>query len=297
MKLDHILIGIDFSAPSFEAAHWIARHVAPGAKLVLAHVIAIPEPPPIVRSRFPRRDLLVATVREGADKRLRDLALALKSEQVSIDIREGEVAPGLLEIARERSVDALVVGTHGEGAGLRVELGSTAERLVRDATTPVLLAAIARERPPERILVPVDHSDTSGRLLRAAHSLGGRFGAQVVALHVVPSGVMSHVLAATAAPGRALQPTSTTAHDAVRNWLDASLESGADEGSEATADVVFGEPAQEIVAYAERWDSDLIVIGRRGAGGLRRAVLGSVVDTVLHHAPCPVLVLPEDESR
>lgn len=289
MKLERILIGIDFSEPSFEAAHWIARYVAPGAELLLAHVIAIPHPPPIVRSRFPKRELLVATVREGAEKRLRDLAQALLPAQARVDIREGPVVEGLLEIAREQSVDVLVVGAHGERAGLREGLGSTTERLVRDATTPVLLAAGARERPPRRILVPVDHSETSRRLLRAAHSLGAHFGAEVVSLHVVPSGVASHVLAAGVEASGGRRPASTAMRRAQGASYDAST------SSERDAEVVFGEPAQEIIAYAERWDGDLIVIGRRGAGGLRRAVLGSVVDAVLRHAPCPVLVVPEDE--
>lgn len=92
MKLDHILVGIDFSEPSFAAARWVARHVAPRARLVLAHVISIPAAPPIVRGRFPRRELLVPTVREGADSRLRELARTLGTEQVDIVIREG--APG-----------------------------------------------------------------------------------------------------------------------------------------------------------------------------------------------------------
>ena len=295
MKLDHILIGIDFSRPSFPAAHWVARHLAPGAELVLAHVITIPEAPPIVRGRFPQRDLLVATVRVGADKRLRDLAQALETERVRIDVREGEVVESLLDIARERSVDVIVVGRHGERAGLREALGSTVGNLVRNAATPVLLAATVRERPPERILVPVDRSDMSGRLLPAACALGARFGAEVIALQVVPSGVVSHVLAATTASGHGAQD-STTPHDAMRSWLDASLEGGADAGGAATGEVVSGEPAQEIVSYAQRWNSDLIVMGR-GAGGLRRAVLGSVADAVLQHAACPVLVLPEADRK
>ena len=180
MKLDNILIGIDFSAPSFQAAHWIARHVAPGADLVLAHVITIPEAPPLVRGRFPRRDLLLATVREGR------------------------------------------TSAFGIWAGRSQRSGSAA-----------------------------------------------------------------------AAPGHAARHS---AQDAMRNWLDVSLTSGADSGTEVAAEVVFGDPAPEIIRYAERWDSDLIVMGR-GAGGLRRAVLGSVADAVLRHAPCPVLVLPESKSR
>src|SRR5687767_13610292 len=80
MGSGRIVVGIDFSPASLEAARWTARHLGRDTELVLAHVVAIPEPPPIMRSRFPRRDLLVDTVREGADRRLRALSDSLPSE-------------------------------------------------------------------------------------------------------------------------------------------------------------------------------------------------------------------------
>jgi nucleotide-binding universal stress UspA family protein len=101
MKLDKLVIGIDFSTHSVEAASWAARHFAPGAELVLVHVISIPEAPPIVRSRFPRRDLLIETVREGAEKRLRELSLSLNAGRVWLEIREGKIVESLTEVATE----------------------------------------------------------------------------------------------------------------------------------------------------------------------------------------------------
>lgn len=300
MTLDRIVVGIDFSPPSFEAARWVARHFAPEAELVLAHVIAIPEAPPVVRSRYPRRELLVETLREGADARLRELARSLGTDRVRVDIREGHAATDLVDIAREHAADLLVVGAHGERAGVLEGLGSTAEQLVRVATTPVLLAVAPRDRSPARILVPVDESDITVRVLRAARSLGEQFGGEVKGLHVVRSGVMSHLLAAATTlsgtppiPRETLQPD---AHARAGGWLDRFVEASADAGGDLSTDVVFGDPAREIVALAERWETDLIVIGRRGSSGFRRAVLGSVVGAVLRHAPCPALVVPEDEA-
>jgi nucleotide-binding universal stress UspA family protein len=52
-----------------------------------------------------------------------------------------------------------------------------------------------------------------------------------------------------------------------------------------------GAPAAEIVKAASEWRADLIVVGSHGRGGIERALVGSVADGVLRHAPCPILVV------
>lgn len=141
MTARRIVVGLDFSPASLDAARWAARHLGRDVELVLAHVVAIPEPPPIVEGRYPRRELLVDTVREGADRRLRDLGRALAPTRSWLEIREGEVTPTLAALAREYGAELLVVGAHGERTGTAAGLGSTAARLVHDATVPVLLVA------------------------------------------------------------------------------------------------------------------------------------------------------------
>src|SRR5688572_22820251 len=89
MKLERVVVGTDFSAPSIAAAQWVAGQFAREAEVVLAHVISIPAVPPIVQSRFPRRDLLVDTVRAGADAKLREMSLSLAAGRIWMEIREG----------------------------------------------------------------------------------------------------------------------------------------------------------------------------------------------------------------
>ena len=62
-------------------------------------------------------------------------------------------------------------------------------------------------------------------------------------------------------------------------------------GEIARAQLRIGRPDREIVSLAEEINAGLIVMGSRGRGGLRRALLGSVSDSVVHHAHCPVLVV------
>jgi nucleotide-binding universal stress UspA family protein len=297
MKLERIVVGIDFSPASYDAARWVSEHAGPGRELVLAHVIAIPEPPPVLAGKYPRHDLVVDTVREGADKRLRELSQSLHSQRIWIEIREGEVAPSLADVARAYSADLVVVGTHGERPPAAARLGSTAERLVRTADVPVLLITSAMARPPRRILVPVDDSPSALQALHWAGALTGWLDAQATVLHVVPSGVMSSVIAAAEVVAGA-PPVASVGYPAPiessDRWLALALGAGL-KSDRVSSEVAFGTPAQEITAAAERLGAGLIVMGRRGSGAVRRAVLGSVVDAVLRNAPCPVLVVPGHE--
>jgi nucleotide-binding universal stress UspA family protein len=59
--------------------------------------------------------------------------------------------------------------------------------------------------------------------------------------------------------------------------------------------IVEGTPSEEIVKAARQWPADVIVIGTRGLGSVQRALLGSVAEGVMRHAPCPVLVIRATE--
>ena len=58
----------------------------------------------------------------------------------------------------------------------------------------------------------------------------------------------------------------------------------------------MGEAAAEIVDLAEELGAGLVVVGSRGLGGIRRALMGSVSDSVVRHAHCPVLVVRREEE-
>jgi nucleotide-binding universal stress UspA family protein len=64
-----------------------------------------------------------------------------------------------------------------------------------------------------------------------------------------------------------------------------------DLGTQLTTKVVKGSPNQEIVEEAENWGADLIIMGSHGYGFWRRSLLGSVSESVVHLAPCSVLVV------
>ncbi len=76
--------------------------------------------------------------------------------------------------------------------------------------------------------------------------------------------------------------------------LLASVASRAGSKRPAREFVPVGNAAAEIVKTAKDWPADLIVIGGHGRGRIERALLGSVADAVLRHAPCPVLIVPPE---
>ena len=299
MKIRRVLVGIDFSTSSVDAARWVSRYFAPGAELVLAHVISIPEPPPISRGKFPRRDLLIDTVREGAEKRLREISLSLGADRVWLELREGEPVECIAALAEDFSAELVVAGAHGERAGLLEGLGSTADHLVRASTRPVLLVTHQRLTTPRHVLVPVDKAEHAAGALSWASALSQEFGARVTAIHVVSGGAVSGALTALAvvsgvSPADATAPL--TVADQSDRWLEAAVAAGVPR-DQASSEVAAGEPTLEILAAAKRLEADLIVMTRRAAGNLRRAVLGSVVAGVLRGASCPVLVVPEESAR
>ena len=80
--------------------------------------------------------------------------------------------------------------------------------------------------------------------------------------------------------------------------LDAQVEQvRAAGGSAAQTHLRIGRIDKEIVAVAEEVGAGLIVVGSRGWGGMRRTLMGSVSDSVVRHAHCPVLVVRKEKQE
>ena len=82
-----------------------------------------------------------------------------------------------------------------------------------------------------------------------------------------------------------------------RQTLDAEVQKVREVGGTvAQAHLRMGTPAAEIVELAEELEVGLVVVGSRGLGGIRRALMGSVSDSVVRHAHCLVLVVRKEEE-
>lgn len=143
-------------------------------------------------------------------------------------------------------------------------------------------AATRQVKEFKRILVPVDFSDQSLNALRTARMLAGDDASRLCVLHVAePLHVDWH--ADTSAIQR-------EAHKVVREVLAKFVRA---EFGEAAPKALFrpGNPVDVILKQAATMKADLIVLGTQGRTGLPRALIGSVAERVVRHAPCPVLVV------
>ena len=80
------------------------------------------------------------------------------------------------------------------------------------------------------------------------------------------------------------------ARRAVQEFVDKAAIGASGTAPQVTVNVTTGEPAEELVIASR--DADMLVLGSRGSGGFTRLLLGSVSSQVVHHAACPVVVIP-----
>jgi nucleotide-binding universal stress UspA family protein len=141
-----------------------------------------------------------------------------------------------------------------------------------------------------RILVPTDFSETSAAALRYASALARRFAARVYLLHVAD---YPEISAEGDYPIGIVETMQNAAHDRLRRLL---TERDVEDLQPDYATRI-GLPAEEIVQYAHDHGIDLIVMGTHGREGVMRIVLGSVAETVVRRAPCPVLTVHHPERE
>lgn len=146
LQLRHILLATDFSPASAAAQPW-AEHLArsAGAGLSLLHVLAPASATPgdpAFGLAGPEVERAWQTVREGAQAHLRDLARAWQERGLKAEpwVLHGHAAEKITEAAHNWRCDLIVVATHGASGWQKTFLGSIAERVVRFATCPVLVA-------------------------------------------------------------------------------------------------------------------------------------------------------------
>ena len=141
----------------------------------------------------------------------------------------------------------------------------------------------------QNILVTVDFSDVSEKILELAATVAAAFSSKLWLIHVAapdPDFVGYH-----AGPEVVMKQRADTLRREHR-WLQGQADALCQRGIETTALLVQGPTVETILREAQRLEVDLIVIGSHGRGMLSEAILGSVSRDVLRQATCPVLTVP-----
>jgi len=249
----------------------------PDGVMTLAHVVLVPTPG--------YRNFAFTPAGKSAREMLERQAAATGVSAQVTGMFAPSVGAGLHQLVADHDADLLVVRRGDRGGEVRL---LRADRAASGAVSVVPVAVAPPgygERSPrhiETIGVAYDGSPESEIALAAARRYAARIGATIIALTAVSR--------TTAAP-------PVTAAGPRRLWKARALrrlESTANERLQSLHDVdervVIGDSADELINFGDQ--VDLLVVGSRGRGALRRALLGSTSARLAHFARCPVLVVP-----
>jgi len=149
---------------------------------------------------------------------------------------------------------------------------------------------------PTKILLATDGSEEAALAVSTAVDVTQKTGSELHVVYVGPS--LEYVGMGPPEIGDIPAPTQEELSAEALQLLDAEVEQvKAAGGNVAQAHLGTGTPDREIVNLAEELGVGLIVTGSRGRGGIRRALMGSVSDSVVRHAHCPVLVVRREKSE
>lgn len=252
-QFDRVLVGIDASPVSIEAAQQAALLGDLGATLTLLGAWTVPSAVGVVGPIAADDPDVYRTVAAGAVSAARTAIAGLATPETKL-VRGAARDELLAEI--ERDGDTLVVvGSHGQGRVPGIVFGSTTTAMVHMAPCSVLVARSADAGFPRKIVVGVDGSPHSAAAYAVAHRLADRFGSE-------------------------LRPVVGYGGEEIDRER---VEAIAGRRREDLPD----EPVTALVAACA--DADLVVVGSRGLHGFK--ALGSVSERVAHRAHCSTLIV------
>lgn len=277
-----VTVGVDGSEGSVAALDWAADEAAlrgAGLRLVYATRWAQHQLGAMRVSHEDRAGDAVGVL-AAAEQRVRD-----RRSDLAVTADEIEDAPNSVLLAAAAESDLLVVGSHGLGSVRGFVVGSVGQEVVADSKRPVVLvrpgdkesgAGSAEGGDRRKVVLGLDVTDVKDELMEFAFDFARRHGVLLEIVHTWHDPFTQHHKAAEDA-----DMASALSH-AVRPYRDRFP---AVEVSEVSAP---GRAAEHLVEAVS--DARLVVVGRRRA--VRGSHIGSVTHALIHHASCPVAVVP-----
>jgi nucleotide-binding universal stress UspA family protein len=286
----HILLALDGSDHAQAATLLVANLPLPQGSQVTAAAVLQP------------RDASDHANLEGVLEQARP-RLALKGWQVHTELLVGSPAEVLIDYADRIKANLIILGAKGRRAALGILVGGVAQQLVEYAHWPVLIVR-APYTGLRRVVVLTDGSIHSQHALDFLARFPLAPALDLRALHVLPPLISPAVLARSwpvgtelipAAPDyeaeRQLVKQAEEEEFAGRQLLARSVERLRGQGVSATAVLLRGDAAAEVIEYARANQVDLIVCGSRGLSRMKGLLLGSLSRKLVHYAGRSVLVV------
>jgi nucleotide-binding universal stress UspA family protein len=266
--------------------------LAPGARITLLHVLS--EALPSVARERARADATQALEREVASLRSRCAA------DVHFDhrVEDGVAAATIASYVEQMTPDLLLVGRGGKRGAREIFLGSTAERVIRQAHVPVLTVRSAASLPYQRaaLSVAVEH-DTDVVLPMLLRTLGTPLPPlHVVHAYDVPFGSTLYPSLSVDESGESQDQFRRAARERIDHLLNAAAAQHPDMPmpQDVKVQVAVGSPRTVVVRAVEQQQIDVLALGTRARRGLPRLFVGSVAGDLLRQLLCDVLVVPPE---
>jgi len=211
----------------------------------------------------------------------------------------GDAAGEIVELAEELRVGLVVLGSRGRGLWGRALMGSVSTGVLRLAHCPVLIARgreDGREPLTGKLLVAVDGSEEASAAEQAAMEIAGAAGSKVHVAYAVQEERYRPHLGPEMWEG--WQEDLERAKRSARSWVEKEARRMQSEAAiEVEPHLLLGRPDAAIVWLAEEMGADLVLVGSRGLGAMKRTLIGGVSDSVARHAHCPVMVVRKEKER
>lgn len=220
-------------------------------------------------------------------------SLAGTGARIDAEVLRGRAASAIVDKAEAVHADLIVLGSRGHGTIGTMLLGSVSAEVADHAHCPVL---VARDERLTRAVLGIDGSSYA----RAAEDVVAGWPLfESVAIEVVSVAALGLPWTSSLALS-GYEPPAAQVADAEKSLISIFREA-ADQaaarllgaGRRASARVLQGDAAAELLRVAAEHQADLLIVGTHGRTGLRRLLAGSVARNVMLHAPCSVLVVRE----
>jgi nucleotide-binding universal stress UspA family protein len=205
------------------------------------------------------------------------------------EVVEGDAAGAIVDAARQSHAGLIAMSSHGYSGLTRWILGSVAERVLRDADCPVLV--VRSSEPIRRMLVTLDGSQISARVLEPALDVAQALGASITLLRVVPELSAAELQELDEYETGLGQRLAQEHQEDAETYLGPVAETFSRAGLAVHTLVRAGLAANVILKVVEQQAIDVVAMATHGRTGLRRWIYGSVTEKVLHNAACSMLVV------